>query len=163
LAASKDLILAGGPVATAGPLWWEWTRSSWWVWVPLGLLLRALRVALDPADARADPDHPGRQGGRLRPRRAGGAPGSPPTGAGAPQGTSPSPQGNGGSPGGEDGTTGGRLEAPPPRVERVSHGEEPPPRDWLVADVVPYGPRPRWRLRAGFPFLRREVRGYVTA
>jgi hypothetical protein len=167
LATSRDLIRAGDPGASAaGPLWWELTRSSWRVWAPLGLLLRALRVAFAPADGAggpADPDRPAGPGGRLRPRRAGDAPGPSPRGAGAPQGTSPSPQGSGGSPAGEDGAAGGRPGPHPPRVERVAQGAEPPPRDWLVADVAPYGPRPRWRLRAGFPFLRREVRGYVTA
>jgi hypothetical protein len=49
------------------------------------------------------------------------------------------------------------------RLERVAWGEEPPPRRWAVDGLVPYGPRPRWRLARRWSFLRREERGFCTA
>jgi AAA domain len=48
------------------------------------------------------------------------------------------------------------------RAERVSMREEPPPKAWLVPDLVPYGPTPRRRLRMGLPPWEWERRGYVT-
>jgi len=42
-------------------------------------------------------------------------------------------------------------------------GKEPAPRRWLLDDLVPYGPRPRWRFGWRWPFVWREERGYVTA
>jgi hypothetical protein len=40
--------------------------------------------------------------------------------------------------------------------------EEPPPRDWLIPDLFPMGPQPRWRFSLRRLRVWKQVKGYIS-
>lgn len=148
---ARDAVLATRTLPS-GEWWLAAVKETWPVWVPVGFLLAALYVLLGTAD-----DGGGEADGLRSRRHAGGhggtagSPGSP--GEARSLKGNVLPWGNGGM----------ANATQAHRVERVAHGEEPPPRDWLIPRLVPYGPRPKRRW--GWCWLPWwwETRGYVTA
>lgn len=84
-------------------------------------------------------------------------------GAGTPRDDTTTPRDGGRRIGGE----GDDWAADEPAVLERAGGKEPPPRGWLVPDLVPHGPVPVWQFHwrrptREKPLIDREVKGYTT-